>query len=171
MTSPVAFIIILFAAFALTHLFQISRNKENKAARLFFVIACLILTIQMVKTMCPPSSGRYYEINAVKWIEAKKLPDEKVFYDGIRLRYYAGDYDNDQNLDWSGMERLFQNGAVYNYQYIVIHGPKKHPERIQFMNERLGTPIIQFDNGRKNRVLVYRVPQAFDKSNIRNDKS
>jgi len=156
--SPVAFAVQMIAAFMLADLYQDYRDSEKKTARIGFLIVVLLLAGQLIKTIWPESSGDDYEIKAAKWMEANKMPNERVFYDGMRLRYYAGEFKNDKDLDWSGVQRLFTDRSIENYHYLVVHGPRKHPEQVQYINERLGKPIMQFDNGRKNRVLIYHVP-------------
>ncbi|HPX55693.1 MAG TPA: hypothetical protein PK425_04045 [Syntrophales bacterium] len=157
MTSPVAFAVQVFAAFMLAGLYRSFTDPAKKTARIGFLIVISLLAGQLVKTLLPADSGDSYEVKAVRWMNANKKQHERVFYDTMRLRYYAGEFQNDQNLDWPGVKQLFDSGSIEKQHYLVVHGPEKYPEQVAYIQERLGDPIMQFHNGRKNRVLVYRV--------------
>jgi len=160
MTSPVAFAVQMFAAFVLAGLYQDFREHPKKTTRIGLLIVGLLLGGQLIKTLWPADCGDSYEVRAARWMNANKKQHERVFYDSMRLRYYAGEYLNDKNLDWPGVKQLFDSGSIEKYHYLVVHGPEKHPEQVSYIQDRLGRPIIQFHNGRKNRVLVYCVPHS-----------
>jgi len=145
------------AAFALAGLYQEIKNPEKKTARVWFLIVAVLLAGQLIKTVWSQDSDDTYEIKAVKWVEANKKSHERVFYDSKRLRYYAGEYNDEKNLDWSGTKKLFETKYIYNYDYLLVHGPQENPGQEKFIAEKMGKPIMEFDNGRSNKVLIYRV--------------
>jgi hypothetical protein len=157
MTSPLAFSVKMCAAFALAGLYQDIKNPGGKIARVWFLIVAVLLVGQLIKTVWSQDSGDTYEIRAVKWVEANKKSHERVFYDSKRLRYYACEYNDEKNLGWSGTKKLFETNYIYNYDYLLVHGPQENPGQEKFITEKIGKPIKVFDNERKNKVLIYRV--------------
>ena len=157
MTAPLAFFVKMCAAFALAGLYQGIKNPEKKIARVWFLIVAVLLAGQLTKTVWSQDSGDTYEIKAVKWVDANKKSHERVFYDSKRLRYYAGEYNDEKNLNWSGTKKLFQTKSIYNYDYLLVHGPEENPDQEKFITEKIGKPIMEFDNERSNKVLIYRV--------------
>jgi hypothetical protein len=62
-------------------------------------------------------------------------------------------------VGWSGTKKLFETNYIYNYDYLLVHGPQENPGQEKFITEKIGKPIKVFDNERKNKVLFYRVFQ------------
>jgi hypothetical protein len=157
MTSPLAFAIQICAAYGLVELYRNFQETKKKSILISFFIVAILLAGQLGKTLWPLDRGDRYELDAVKWLESYKKPQQKVFYDSMRLRYYAGEYHDSENIEWESVQKLFAQNDMRKYDYIVVTISRKNPEKLKFLNTRLGKAIKQFDNGRKNRVLIYRI--------------
>jgi len=155
MTSPLAFAIQIYAAFGLLELYLNFQETRKKKVLISLVIITLLLSGQFGKTLWPPDSGDRYEIDATKWVESHKKPHDKVFYSSNRLRYYAGEYHASESLGWEGVQKLFAQNDIKNYNFIVVNISQKNPEQLKYLYAQLGKAIVQFDNGRKNSVLIY----------------
>lgn len=160
MASPIAFSIIAFAAFFLAKVYEDWRS-DRYSKRLTPIFLALVLCIQFALSLWPPSSKSDYEVRAAEWVVTHKRPSEKVFYDHPRMYHYAGENfpSLKQDLDWPDIFALFDEHTITNYNYLVIHGHKRKPEQEAFITNRLGLPLMRFDNGRSGEIIIYRVPE------------
>lgn len=160
MTSALAFPIMVFSAFVLAKIHE-DWKRDRYSMHLIPIVVALVLSIQFTMSLWPPSSKCDYEVRAAEWVIKHKRPSEKAFYDHLRMYHYAGENfpSLKRDLDWPDIVALFEKNAITNYQYLVVHGHQRHPEREAFITERLGPPLMRFDNGLNSEVLIYRVPE------------
>lgn len=165
MTSALAFPIMVFSAFVLAKIHE-DWKHDRYSMHLIPIIVAFALSIQFTMSLWPPSNKSDYEVRAAEWVIKHTLPSEKTFYDHPRMYHYAGENLPflEHDLDWPDIVALFENNTINNYQYLVVHGHKRKPEREVFITQRLGSPLMRFDNGRNSEILIYRVPENSTKA-------
>jgi hypothetical protein len=137
------------------------RNKSESLAyrNWLYPVAAMSIVIQFALVLWPENSKNAYEIDAVRWVQGHATAGSRIYFDSGRLTYYAtGDSSSRKKRNLEEMQRDFSTTAMQQYDYMLVHASRKKPEIEKFLLRQTGTPpIAQFDNGRDDRVLIFRV--------------
>lgn len=153
---PMAWIILIFGAFALAALYEKARIGKHRV----FWLAIIVLAINMVLSLKPYPAGYNDEQDAVAWIKQNVKPNHRVFYDNAMLRYYAGEPFVDRGIpNWDRVTQAMADGSISQYDYLVIHMSDKTPERADYLNQVLGYKLVASIKSSKNRRILIFAPQ------------
>ena len=152
-----SFILMAFAAFYFAELlFNDNQNKKTK----WLVLALIVFMLGgTVKSVLPKKQGYNYIQEGVTWLNKNNSQKLPVFYDEKRLRYYANEPFTTEPDDWEYLSKKIQSESINNYGYLVIRHSSKHPERKQYLKERLLShqEIVSFDSVKsKNSIVIYK---------------
>lgn len=115
-------ILMVFASFYLAAL----SSKIDKKSRILFFIACLILSLGLIKNVLPKRSGYNHVQNSVTWVLSHKASQESVFYSDPRMRFYAGEqFSGKWSDNWSKINNEIKSTTIQNYNYLVLDRSKK----------------------------------------------
>ena len=132
-------------------------NKDKKIA-LIASLVVIALCLGFVKNILPKRQGYNYMQEAVTWLNKNNTQKLPVFYDEKRLRYYANEPFTIEPDDWEYLSKKIQSESINDYGYLVISHSSKHPERKQYLKERLLShqEIVSFDSVKsKNSIVIY----------------
>ncbi len=155
---PIAFVILVYAAFGLAAVYEQSREHRLNNKWLFPTVVFAI-AIQLLVIIWPADSGRMPSIQAAQWISSHVPKDSRIYYDSRRIRYYVtGDSSMRGQDDWAVVQEHFSSDVIRQFDYMVVRISKRNPERQEYLTQKAGmAPVATFDNGRGDRVLIYRV--------------
>lgn len=155
-----ATVILLYAAFGLIALLDSWRSKPGLPFRRNWIypVAIALLAIQFVLILWPDNPKSAYEIDAARWIQSRGVAVSRVYFDSGRLKYYAtGDSSSRKIRRWEEIQRDFSTTSMRQYDYMLVHVSRKTPEKEKFLVRQAGAqPVAQFDNGRGDKVLIFR---------------
>jgi hypothetical protein len=174
--SPMAFIVIILAAFGLTLLLADIQSKftERKQWRwIVLVVVGVILVMQLWAVLKPSHPQKRYERDAVEWVMSEASERTRIYFQTERLRFYAGhplkrgdDWLTIQESRWrkalevrhsdgNSSNHPIDPGFVRDYDYFVF-SLKRNSDREGVLNATFGQPLNIFNGPRGNRVLIYR---------------
>lgn len=156
--QPIAILIVLYGAFGLVRLHAAWQSRARGSAWSWaFPSVAALLVVHAFITLKPESTATFYDMKAAHWLAEHAAPDSKIFYDDLRLRYYAfGDSTSREELTWPQTREVIKTGEYRNYDFIVIHLSRSHRTDQVWVTEQLGVePAAMFENGRGRRVLIY----------------
>lgn len=178
--SPMAFVIIILAAFSLSMVWADIQNKPSgwKPWQLgMLIIAGVILVVQLSTVLLPSTPQKQYERDAVEWVLSETSRHERIYFQTKRLRFYAGqplsrgeDWLTIQESRWRNAlqgKRGDQESSVQAldrelinaYDYFVFN-LKKSSGQEAVLEAALGQPLKKFEGPRGKHVLVYHRSQA-----------
>lgn len=149
---PLATLILVTGAFGLKALFQTIEKK--------WIVNGLIaiIVLQVAATLWPFHSSNHYEIEASEWIKDHIAPDKKIYFDEGRLRYYALNDSSDRTeKPWTEVQRLLDSNELNQFDYVIVHLSKKHPEQREWIKQKLGTPIVIFTNRHGKQIQIHEI--------------
>lgn len=155
-----AMIIVLYAAQGAAKLYEDWQREPRPAAirwRSHIAVVALVLTYAVVLNPANPKDT--FEMDAARWVVQHTEPGSRIYYDDGRLDYYvSGNSVSREIAEWGEIEKLFSTNRIADFDYVLVHVPRKSPEREQFLTRELGAaPLASFENARGKRVLIYRV--------------
>jgi hypothetical protein len=156
-----ATVILLYAAFGLVRMLECWRNKPKSSFsnNWLYPVVIVVLVIQFVLVLWPANPKNAYEIDSVHWVKSRATVGNRIYFDSGRLKYYAtGDSSDRKDRKWEDVQRDFSTTSMQKYDYMLVHVSRKNPEKEKFLIRQAGAlPLIQFDNGHGNKVLIFRV--------------
>lgn len=151
---PIAFIIMIYGAFGLADMFCKWKSKRGW----LLPVSVVLLAVQFYLIAKPQKED--FEIQAAQWVLSHAPANSRIYYDSAELRHYANVTDvpyHRDRADADDIEQLVLTGQIRQYDYMLVHVSQKLMWLEPFLTGQLGQPAAQFDNGRRNRVLIYRV--------------
>ncbi len=178
--SPLAFVIIILAAFGMSLLLTDIQSKtalRNRGRFWLMVIAGVILVVQLGSVLRPSNPQKRYERDAVEWLLSTTAQHGRIYFQTERLRFYAGQPLNRAD-SWAATQEsrwrkaLQVNGGTRTpadqtvdsellkvYDYFVF-SLKNNSGQEAMLNASLGQPLRIFKGPRGNRVLIFHRPNA-----------
>ena len=153
------FIVIIFAAFALSSLYASYKTQQLKHQ--FYGYILLVVGLFMIgtciKNIAPKPDAYYYEQNSVAWIKNHtQSTDARIYYDSSRLRYYA-------QAPWAGREDIEKfdslltalNTETVRYDYLLMRTkPSNIDKQNQLKQLRYYKMIKSFSNKSGNQIII-----------------
>lgn len=152
-----SFVLMVFAAFYFAKL--LFNNHQNKKVNWLTIALVVLMLGGAVKNILPKQAGYNYMQDAVAWVKANNVKNAPVFYDEVRMRYYAGQPFQASDADnWLAVLEKIQRGELEKYEYLVITSAYKEPSRAstlakQLSNFQLATTI--YGPKKKKTILIY----------------
>lgn len=157
---PIAFVILVFAAFGLRALYDMWRtHKFGDLFQRWATPGIFLLLAGHLLVLVWPAYEKNPEIEAARWLSLHASEDSRIYYDSRRVRYYAtGDASDRTKDDWPVVLDHFGSDAIRQFDYMVVRIPKRNSERQDILTRQAGAePLAVFDNGRGDKVLIYHV--------------
>jgi hypothetical protein len=134
------FILMIFASFYLAELLTKFRNpaKLSLKVKALSGLVLVYFVLSFMLNLLPKNNGYNYLQEAASWINKNNTLKQPVFYDNLRVRYYAG-----ASLEgaWQQSEDILKNSigdkSILNYHYLVISMSAKNPEPERTIKKQL----------------------------------
>ncbi len=157
------FIVLIFAAFQLTFLFEEITKTSNKIflKKITLLLLLALITYSGVKNLLPKQAGYTFEQDAIAYIKKQDIPNSDVFYVTPRSRYFAKAPYEGRGYDyWDYTKNAIDNGSIYRYSYLVINLDidDEFPERKEVLNRKLPQySIVKEFYGYRNKkkIMIY----------------
>lgn len=155
---PLALIIIILASFSLGTIWAGFRpGKALFKKHLLFYLVAAILSFKLIQNLVPDNKDRNHQQDAVAWIKQNTPSGTKIFYDDARLRFYAGAPYEGRQENWESVMQLIDNDSLSRYDYLVIHISRKHPEREEYLLNKLHFSLVKkFTTRSGNSIVIIR---------------
>ncbi len=155
------FIMIIFAAFALSEALKAWQLKVYQWNKTTLVISAIIVGLSLISNLLPQKSGHNVEQKAVTYLKQKGVRNEQIFFVSPRARFYAEAPYVTRGYDyWEYTKQAIDDGSILNYQYLMI--PLKtdatSANQAQYIKEKL--PQYHIDKTfygvkKKKNVVIY----------------
>jgi hypothetical protein len=157
------FIVLIFAAFQLSALFEKTANTPNKpfVEKVILLLLLTLIAYSGVKNIQPKQTGYIFEQDAIAYIKKQNVPNTEVFYVTPRSRYFAGAPYAGRGYDyWDYTRKAIEDGTIYRYSYLVINLDidAEYPARKKLLNEKLPqySVVKEFYGYRnKKKIMIY----------------
>lgn len=155
------FMLMIFAAFYLAHLFQYieAGNKKDRKKKWLIIGLIIFMLLGTLKNVLPKQRGYNYVQDAVAWLKTYNTDNKPVFYDDTRARYYAqAPFIGTWNDNWVVVTDAIKSNNINQYDFLIIHHSTSHPERETYLAKQLnGFKITQRFTAAKNNksVVIY----------------
>jgi hypothetical protein len=157
-----AFVLMIPAAFQLGQLLtQYSQNKiQNKQLVVAIHLILIFMLGSVIKNVRPKAEGYNYLQDAAAWVKANNPNHEPVFYNEVRMRYYAGEkFDGIWNDGLTKIDNAIQDQSIYKYDYLLISikaGTSPPKELTDYYTEK-----TRFYNANKKKYVAIFKRHAF----------
>lgn len=155
------FALIIFASFALQRLLHDKRQlKMSKQAILG--LSAMILMVGFVSNIKSKPETFYYEIDAVRYVKSRLMPDQQVLYASAKQRFYAGAaFDTRFDYSWEALDKRIAAGELQQYEYILLKFGDSIDEQKKLAQLRRQLTAFKLEKvfyGHKNkkRVLIFK---------------
>lgn len=159
---PMAFIILVYAAFGLVAMYEAWKSKRLNPEKPNWIFPGVViaLLLQFLIAVWPPNPGKMYELEAARWLQNNVSPESSIYFDERRSRYYYNQDSSDRNQDqWEIVQQELSAENIRKYDYALVHLSRKFPERMSVLTDlAAGEPVAEFDNGRGDKVLIFKIP-------------
>jgi hypothetical protein len=157
------FIVLIFAAFHLSSLFEEIAKASNKIflKKIILLLLLAFITYSGVKNLLPKQAGYTFEQDAIAYIKKQSVSNSKVFYVTPRSRYFAGAPYAGRGYDyWDYTKEAIEDRSIYQYSYLVINLDidDEFPERKKILDEKLSqySVVKEFYGYRnKKKIMIY----------------
>ena len=160
-----AFVLMIPAAFQLGQLLtQCSQNKiQNKQLVVAIHLILIFMLGSVIKNVWPKAEGYNYLQDAAAWIKANNPNHEPVFYNEVRMRYYAGEkFIGTWNNNQKYVQDEIKNKSIEKYKWLIIASSKKH-ESINEIDKNLPQYFnvgIFKDTKHKKFIVIYKLKNS-----------
>ncbi len=135
--TPLALILTLLAAFALSELLRHLKTESVKKRWLVYMLV-VVLTLGMVKNILPKLAGHNYEQDAVTWVKSHNPDNLPIFYNSSRVRYYADEPFIGTWMDvWQKVTEATEDGSIHTYEFLLIIQENNEEWKSAYMAEKL----------------------------------
>jgi hypothetical protein len=153
-----AFVLIILASFGLSdYLHQFNNSKWSNQGYKFKIVTLLIgvsVLFNFASTIIQRDLTDNYRQESVKWTKENLPATARVYYDEPRLRYYAGQDWDDENMEWGYIERKIK-AQHRPYDFVVLHvGKEQIPSKVAFLNSINFEEVHTFKNRMGNEIVV-----------------
>lgn len=155
------FALIIFASFALQRLLHDKRPmKMTKQAMVG--LSAIILMVGFVSNIKSKPETYYYEIDAVRYVKSRLMPDQQVLYASAKQRFYAGAaFDTRFDYSWEAFDKRIAAGELQQYEYILLKCGDSIEEQKKLAQLRRQLTAFKLEKvfyGHKNkkRVLIFK---------------
>lgn len=160
---PAGLILIIMASFSLFSLYEwikVKRWQTDWVKMMFALFVVVWLVAHVLINVKPRPAGYNEEQQAVVWIKAHIKPNETVFYDQARTRYYAGEKFTERGISgWDAMNKALSNGSLLGYDYIVLEMSERAPEREAFLATHIPhKEVASIKSNKKLSFKIYKKP-------------
>lgn len=156
---PLAFMLLIMAAFALSNLRKYLAVQDGKVQlqQLLFALIVLLIAVHLIKNILPPKNNHNYEQQAVDWMMVKSAPQNLIFFNSAKLRYYAGQPYTYGPDSWQWTLEAIQNHSIHKHDYLVLSLNGENVEQTKYLSRILTQHklIKKFSRGPKKVVLIY----------------
>ena len=152
-----SFIFMVFAAFYFAEILF----KKTPANKTNWIALALVLFMLggALKNILPKKQGYNFRQDAVAWVVADNVENKPVFYDQVRMRYYAGAaFIGTFGDPLTYLKTMIANKSVSNHDYVVVESSTKDNQVKILLKKNLPDYILmkQFNNvSAKKSILVY----------------
>lgn len=134
---PLAFIILVFASFHLSGLYQIwlrDRHIFSGGKKAAYAAVVIVLAFYFVGNVIKRGEYPDYEQVAAAWIKQNLAQKANIYFDDARMRYYANAPWNGRLTDWADLKTALDSNR-HPYDYLVLHIKHKHPEKRDLLDQ------------------------------------
>jgi hypothetical protein len=109
------------------------------------------------KTYYLSNQGYNYQQEAVAWIKRYNLKNSPVYYDDVRMKYYAGELVyNEQAKHEASIDKLLRNKALEEHKFIVLN---HHDNQAFFTLKSKAEPsnyieVQRFYDAKKRKLII-----------------
>lgn len=166
--SPIAFVIIIFAAYGITLLIEKMRSDSRLGSWRWIMVATVIaLSLQALIALRPSTPKHRFERTAVEWLLEQAPPDSRIYFATHRMRFYASKPPYDEP-DWQLRAHQMQqtkdqtsafDGLTFDYyDYLLFTVSRRDAAQENLLGSHFGNPLATFGGPRGKRVLIYSRP-------------
>jgi len=154
---PLVFMLLVLAAFALFNMQNSVKGGKSRLHQSILALILLLVCINLIKNLLPPSEEHNYEQQAVTWLKKNSPPQASVFINNAKLRYYAGQAYTDRPDPWPWTLQAIENNSIHEFDYLVLSLNGKNIEQQKYLSEVLTHHrlVNKFSRGPKKVVLIY----------------
>ncbi|WP_272227232.1 hypothetical protein [Methylophilus methylotrophus] len=155
------FALIIFASFALQRLLH-DKRPVKMSKQVIFGLSAIILMVGFVSNIKSKPETFYYEIDAVRYVKSKLMPDQQVLYASAKQRFYAGvAFDTRFDYSWEALDKRIAAGELQQYEYILLKFGDSIDEQKKLAQLRRQLTAFKLEKvfyGHKNkkRVLIFK---------------
>ncbi len=156
---PIAFVIIIYAAFGLAALYRGWRQKPIRPWRgnWMFPLAMGVLLVQFGYMLFAWNAERGEELRAAVWIKQHAPATSRLFGDSPRLRYYARTAQPFRRgmISMDEVKQLFAGDDRHAFDYLLVHDDGDRKTLREFLSRQPGVkPIATIARGR-DTITIY----------------
>ena len=155
---------MIFASFQLGEMLtELHKGKVYEKKRILVISLIFIFMFgSIIKNIWAKPIGYNYMQEAATWVEINNPNNKPVFYNEVRLRYYAHEsFDSALNYQLRNPENLIakmiENNEIFKYEFLVLKNSNRHP--IQTVIENLHdyhlVKTFHYNHQRKS-ILIYK---------------
>ncbi|OYY50524.1 MAG: hypothetical protein B7X95_08995 [Methylophilaceae bacterium 17-44-8] len=138
------FIIMLFASFSFAYLLSqhtndVGTNDKKTRVKKWLIYAMMIfMVLGVVKNILPKREGYNYLQEAASWVANNNPQHSPVFFDDLRVQYYAGaPYKSLGGDGWELFQDHINSKKINEYNMLVLSISPKYPERNLYITQHL----------------------------------
>lgn len=147
-----AFIILVFAAFALDGLYRAWRERRRHAALLGLV--ALATLYGLADNLMQRDAADDVRMQAAAWVRQQAVAGARIFFEDAQMRYYAGAPWAGRENEWDGTPASVESDRA-SYDLLVVRVSHRHPEkRTQLLGLRHYQLAREFIAENGDRILV-----------------
>lgn len=155
------FALIIFASFALQRLLH-DKRPVNMSRQAILGLSAIILMVGFVSNVKSKPETFYYEIDAVRYVKSRLMPDQQVLYASAKQRFYAdAAFDTRFDYSWEALDKRIAAGGLQQYEYILLKFGDSVEEQKRLAQLRRQLTAFKLEKvfyGHKNkkRVLIFK---------------
>lgn len=155
------FALIIFASFALQRLLH-DKRPMKMSRQAILGLSAIILMVGFVSNVKSKPETFYYEIDAVRYVKSRLMPDQQALYASAKQRFYAGAaFDTRFDYSWEALDKRIADGELQQYGYILLKCGDSIEEQKKLAQLRRQLTAFKLEKvfyGHKNkkRVLIFK---------------
>lgn len=155
------FALIIFASFALQRLLH-DKRPMKMSRQAILGLSTIILIVGFVSNVKSKPETFYYEIDAVRYVKSRLMPDQQALYASAKQRFYAGAaFDTRFDYSWQALDKRIAAGELQQYEYILLKCGDSIDEQKKLAQLRRQLTAFKLEKvfyGHKNkkRVLIFK---------------
>lgn len=133
-------LLMLFASFYFAWLLEKSDTPSDKRNRWIVGVLIVVMLLGFIKNLLPKQDGYNYMQDAVSWLKdnSKASLQQDVFYNEVRLRYYAGaPFIASWGDTLAYFSQAVKDHSIEQYPYLMIAASKKDLATIEALLAQL----------------------------------
>lgn len=152
------FMVFILASFCMAYLLGANKNTKssNRLQKWLSIAIIALLCISLIKNIAPKYKGYHHEQDAVAWVKEHATSNAKIYYNGARLRYYAGATWMGGDDSWESLYQIISKEPD-RYNIFVLRVKRRHPERLDFIDAQTTLKrVAEFKpTNNSNYVVIY----------------